>query len=432
MAGPDAGRAERTDGPEHYRLIVVGAGFAGASAVRDLRSDGFAPDETLLIDAFSQYTYRPLIHEVASGSLSPKSVLSRNAALCRGRARFLQAHVAELSPKLRRLRTGDGAQFSYDYLVLATGASPARPPEEFAGHFQLFWSLDDALKLRSELARVWEAATAPEGLVDKADSTVAIVGGGTTGVELACEVGALFRELRRRSGPARRPASGRPRVVLLEGSERLMGWLDPYFHRTALRRLGELGVEVRLSALVEEAGPAEVVLPDGPLAARTKVWAAGLAVGGLASGLPGERDSSGRLRVTRHLTVPDHPEIYVIGDASVHEDRRHGPLPPTASVAVQQGPFVARDLARRAAGRRERPGYEHFDRGYVVGLGPGDAVAEALGRKFSGRAAHALYRSVLLFYLRGRERRALALADWSLGRLGRLGFRGQSSVIRGS
>ncbi|MDN5698376.1 MAG: hypothetical protein L0G70_10435, partial [Rubrobacter sp.] len=134
------------------------------------------------------------------------------------------------------------------------------------------------------------------------------------------------------------------------------------------------------------------------------------------------RDGSGRARVNEYLTLPERPEIYVPGDAGVYAAPRHGPLPPTASVAVQQGPWVARDLERRLLGRERRP-FRYFDRGYVVSLGPENAVAEAAGARFSGAKAQALYRSIFLYYLRGRRARLMAGADWSMERaMGRLGF----------
>jgi NADH dehydrogenase len=133
--------------------------------------------------------------------------------------------------------------------------------------------------------------------------------------------------------------------------------------------------------------------------------------------------------VGEHLTLADHPEVYVLGDAGVYTDPRLGPLPPTASVAVQQGPWVARDLKRRLRGaesKRGRPPFRFFDRGYVVSLGPESAVADAVGLRLRGPAAQALYRSVLLYYMKSRRDRILTGADWAMERtLGRVGFGSQ-------
>lgn len=418
------GGGDATSVKKSYRLVVVGAGFAGASLIKNLPPALRLSGETLLVDRSDEYTYLPLIHEVSVGRLGPKTVSSPVRPICANRSDFLKAKVTGVSLDEKVLHTS-GGDVSYEYLAVATGAGAAPPPEALAPHFRLFWSLEDALGLHSDLAALWDATTGPRGLQEDGDATVAIVGGGATGVELAGEVATLFQYLEGRAGLATRP-SERPKVVLLEATDRLMGWLDPYFHETAVKSLAALGVEVRTGSRVEEADAGGITTKEGYLPASVRLWTAGLEIGGLAAAMPGERDPSGRLHLSPHLTLPGHPEVYVLGDAGVHRDRRHGPLPPTASVAVQQGPFAARDLGRRVGDygrdRERRPAFEHFDRGYVVSLGPEDAVADALGRKFSGPAAQALYRSVLLFYLGSRARRALATSEWAIERLGRLGF----------
>jgi NADH dehydrogenase len=245
-------------------------------------------------------------------------------------------------------------------------------------------------------------------------------------VEVAAEVAALFAYLGKRSH--RRP-SEEPRVVLLEATHRLMDWLDPYFDSVARRTLSGLGVEVRLNTPIETASAEGVLAGEYWLKAATRVWTAGVEASPLARDLPGQHDAAGRSHVGEHLTLPDHPEVYVLGDAGVYTDARLGPLPPTASVAVQQGPWAARDLKRRLRGaksKRGRPPFRFFDRGYVVSLGPESAVADAVGLRLRGPAAQALYRSVLLYYMKSRRDRILTGADWAMERtLGRVGFGSQ-------
>lgn len=393
-------------GRRRARIVVVGAGFAGASLVgalpRSLRR------ETLLVDRRSRFDYVPLIHEVAAGRLHPDNVRHRIPPPGTEGCGFLHANVTGLDLENKTLAT-DAGEVEYEHLVVATGSSASPPPEEFAGHFRRFRSVEDAVGLRDEVSRVWRNGQ---------EITVAIAGGGTTGVELAAEIGHLMRYLKRRTA-----RSTVARVVLLEASDTLMGWLDPYFHRVAKKSLERLGVEVRLNSPVEDADGESVRVGDSRIPADVRVWTAGHEVSGIAAKLPGERDKAGRLRVEDRLTVPNHPEVYLLGDAGVYEDPRHGPLPPTASVAVQQGPFAARDLTRRLRdAAMKRPAFDFLDRGYIVSLGPKDAAAEAFGAKFSGPAAHALYRSVLLYYLKDRGGRVLTSADWAMERIGRLGF----------
>lgn len=393
-------------GGRRSQIVVVGAGFAGASLLASLPRS--LRRETLLVDGNQDFDFVPLIHEVAAGRLHPSNVKRPIPPPGTEDCEFLQTSATGLNLENKTLKT-DSGDVRYEYLVVATGSVASPPPESFARHFRRFWSLQDAVELRDGISQIWR---------EERSATVTIVGGGTTGVELAAEMGHLTRYLKRRA-----PRHAAAKVVLLEASQTLMGWLDPYFHRVAMKSLERLGVEVRLKSPVEGADEESVEVRGSRIPSDVRVWTAGHEVSGLAAELPGERDEAGRLRVGERLTIPDHPEVYLLGDAGVYEDSRHGPLPPTASVAVQQGPFAARDLTRRIRDpQNKRPAFDFFDRGYIVSLGPNDAAAEALGAKFSGPAAHALYRSVLLYYLRNRGGRALTTADWAMERIGRLGF----------
>ena len=402
------------------RVVVVGAGFAGASFIRNLPPSLRRPGETLLIDRAEEYPFIPLIHEVAVGRIHPDSLRSPIPPLCEGRCDFLKAEVRGIDLEERTLETSSG-KIGYEYLVLAAGSGAALPPDGLAPHFQPFWTLEDALLLRGALNEAWRTATSRSPATRPGELTVAIAGGGATGVELAAEVAALFAYLRKRT-----TRSLEPRVVLFEAEDRLIGWLDRYYHEVAVDHLTRMGVEVRLNAPVEEADEEGLRAGDEWLPARLRVWAAGIDVSDLVKTLPGEHGATGRVEVDAHLNLPGEEGVYVLGDAGLYEDPRHGALPPTASVAVQQGPWAARDLGRRLRDKvtpDERPPFDFFNRGYVVSLGPESAVAEALGIRLKGSAAQALYRSVLLYYLKGRRGRVLTSADWAMERtLGRVGF----------
>lgn len=400
------------------RVVVVGAGFAGSSLLRNLPPVLRRPGGTLLVDRAREHPFIPLLHEVAVGRVHPDSVRFPIAGLCDRRCEFLNAEVTGADLARRTLETTSGT-VEYEYLVLTPGSGAARPPADMREHFQLFWTLEDALRLRSDLAGAWHEAVAPGAAPRPGGLTVAIAGGGATGVELAAEISTLFRYLGKRS--LRRPAA-EPRVVLLEATDRLLGWLAPYFHQVALKELGRLGVEVRLNSPVERADERGVVTGGARLDARVRIWTTGIEAPPLIRGLPGDHDPAGRVAVDTHLTLPGHPEVYVLGDAAAYEAPDSGILPPTASAAVQQGPWAARDLGRRIPGRK-RPPFEFFDRGYVVSLGPESAVGEAVGVRLRGPAAQALYRSVFLYYLKRSRDRVLTGADWAMERtLGRVGF----------
>ncbi len=421
------GRGPNATPPAGARVVIVGAGFAGGSFLRNLPPALQRPGETLLVDRGEEYAFIPLIHEVAVGRVHPASVRTPITPNADASYAVLRAEATGVDLQNSTLLTSSGG-IKYRYLVLAPGSVAAPPPEGLSDHFQTFWSITDALRLRDELNEAWHAALRREALPSDG-LTLAIVGGGATGVELAAEVAALFDYLRKRT--ARVPVE-EPRVVLLEATDRLMGWLDPYFHEVAVEELTRLGVEVRLNARVTDANEEGVEAGGEWLPAAMRVWATGIRANPLIRDLPGEHDDAGRAPVDEHLALPKHPEVYVLGDGGVYEHPRLGPLPPTASVAVQQGPYVARDVERRLRGvpeTRRRP-FEFFDRGYVVSLGPESGVADPLGVKIKGRAAQALYRSVFLYYMKSSRGRLLTGADWAMERtLGRVGFdSGQSPV----
>ncbi|MGF1472656.1 MAG: NAD(P)/FAD-dependent oxidoreductase [Rubrobacteraceae bacterium] len=400
------------------RIVVVGAGFAGSSFIRSLPPGLRNSGETLLVDRAREYPFIPLVHEVAVGRIHPNSIRFPIESLCNNRCEFLNIGVTGVDPENRTLETPSG-KIGYEYLILAAGSGAARPPENLSEHFQLFWTLEDALRLRSALNEAWQTVVAPGAQPEPGALTVAIVGGGATGVELAAEIAALFEYLEKRS--SRRPAE-KPRVVLLEATGRLLGWLDPYFHQVALDELGKLGVEVRLDTPVEEADAGGLRVGEDWLAAGTRVWATGIEVSPMIRELSGDQDPAGRVAVDAHLTLPGYPEIYVLGDSGLYEDLRYGVLPPTASVAVQQGPWAAQDVERRILGKA-RPPFSYFNRGYAVSLGPESAVADPLGVRLRGPAAQALYRSIFLYYLKRTRDRVLATSDWAMERtLGRVGF----------
>jgi NADH:ubiquinone reductase (H+-translocating) len=414
--GQDSNAAQ----PAGARVVVVGAGFAGGSFLRNLPPALRRPGETLLVDRGEEYAFIPLIHEVAVGRVHPDSIRTPIAPNTDASYNVLRAEVTGVDLQNNTLRTSSGP-IKYSYLVLAPGSIVAPPPEGLSEYFQTFWSLADALELRGALNRAWHALLSREAL-PSGGLTVAIVGGGATGVELAAEIAALFDYLRKRT--ARVPAE-KPRVVLLEATDRLMSWLDPYFHDVAVEELTRLGVEIRLNSPVTDADAEGVEAGNERLPAAMRVWDTGIRANPLVRDLPGKHDEAGRVSVSEHLTLPGHPEVYVLGDGCVYEHPRLGPLPPTASVAVQQGPYVARDVERRLRGvpdERRRP-FEFFNRGYVVSLGPESGVADPLGVKIKGRAAQALYRSVFLYYMKSSRGRLLTGADWAMERtLGRVGF----------
>jgi NADH dehydrogenase len=423
------GRGDETL-PDSARVVVVGNGFAGSSFLRSLPAALRRPGETLLVSREEEYVFTPLIHEVAVGRVHPDSVRTAIARDGVTPYSFLRAEATGVDLRKKMLLTSSGP-VKYHYLVLAPGSVAIPPPGRLLEYVQTFWSLSNALRLRDSLNEAWGMALRgeqrPSGL------TVVLIGGGTTGVELAAEIAVLFDYLRKR---AVRASAIETKVVLLEKTNRLMGWLNPYFHEVALKELSRLGVEVRLNTPVTAANEEGIRAGGEWLPAATRVWVTGVQANLLLKDLPVEHDTMGRARVSERLTLSDHPEVYILGDGSVYEHPRLGSLPPTAAVAVQQGPWAARDVGLRVRNipeKKRRP-FNFSDRGHVVSLGPERAIASPLGVKLKGRTAQALYRSVLLYYMKRRRERLFTVADWAMEQgLGRLGFdlSGQQSAING-
>lgn len=415
---PKDGRVVNTT-PAGARVVVVGAGFAGGSFLRNLPAALKKPGETLLIERGEEYAFVPLIHEVATGRVHPDSIRTPITPSREDTYGFLKAEVNSVDLPNKTLFTSSGP-VKYRFLVLAPGSIPVAPPARISEHFQTFWRLDDALQLRSSLNEAWRTSmrgeSPPRGML-----TAAIVGGGATGVELAAEIAVLFEYLKKRTICT--PAEN-PRVVLFEKTDRLMGWLDRYFHEVALEELSRLGVEVRLNTPVRASDEKGVEAGGEWLPAATRVWVTGIRANPLVRNLPGEHDPSGRAYLNGHLTLPNYPEVYVPGDGGVRQHPHPDSSPPTAAAAVQQGPYVAHDIGLRIGNtpeKRRRP-FEFVDRGYLVSLGPESAVGNPLGFKLRGHIAQALYRSVLLYYMVSRGR-FLTGADWAMERaLGRVGF----------
>src|SRR4051794_29356410 len=295
-------------------MVVVGSGFAGGSFLRNLPLRLRQPGETLLVDHGDRYTFIPLIHEVAVGRVHPDSVLTPIAPEIDAPYDFLRTAATGVDLQNNILLTPSGP-IKYRYLVLAPGSVAKPPPEEFSEYFQTFWSLADALRLRSMLNEAWRAALRQESFL-LGGLTIAIVGGGATGVELAAEIAVLFGYLRKRT--ARAPVE-KPRVVLLEATNRLVGWLDTYFHEVAVEELTRLGVEVWLNSPLTEANEEGVKAGDEWLPAATRVWTTGVQANPLIRNLPGEHDEAGRVLVSDYLTLPGHPEVYVLGDSGIYE-----------------------------------------------------------------------------------------------------------------
>jgi NADH dehydrogenase len=410
-----------------HRVVVVGAGFGGIAAARALRN---TPVDVVIVDAHNFHTFQPLLYQVATAGLDTDDIASAVRGIFRRQHNVdvVLGRVAAVDIERRTLTITDHPPLAYDTLVLAAGAVSA--DYGIAGvreHAIGLKSMADALAVRDRVLRSFERAAAQPELVDDGLLTVAIVGGGPTGVELAGGTQELFSRVLRRDFPSL--DLRRSRVVLIEAADRLLGPFAPHLGDKALRTLRSRGVEVVLGTGVDRiegtAGEppsvaGAVVLSDGRrIPAGTIVWATGVTAAPLAQRLidadPAVQTTrGGRIVVGPDLTLPGHPEVFVIGDiAASRDDQGHGDLlPQVAQPAIQGGRYAARAIGARLAGTTTEP-FRYRDKGSMATIGRNAAVCEfPNGWTLSGRLGWMAWLGLHLIELVGFRNRANVLVNW--------------------
>jgi NADH:ubiquinone reductase (H+-translocating) len=393
------------------RVVIVGAGFGGLRVARGLRG---APVDVTILDKHNYHTFIPLLYQVATAGLEPEAIahpVRRIVSAPNVRFRLAEVTGVDLD---NRLVHSDNGEFPYDFLVLAAGSvTNFFGLESVARHAATLRELDEAETVRDRVLAAFESAAAETNAERRgALMTTVIVGGGPTGVEMA---GALA-ELRRHVLPRDFPELdiSQARILLLEAGDRLLEAMPEGMQRKALEKLREMGVEVRVGARVVAADEDGVGLADGVrIDAGAVIWVAGLRASPLAQALSGAvLGKGGRMIVSRSLSLPDHPKVYVIGDMA-HGGGPDGPAHPMlAPVAIQQGDLVGSNIVRQLEGRKPRP-FKYKDPGTMVTIGRASAVARVYGVPVSGFLAWVLWLTVHIVWLIGFRNRALVLVNWA-------------------
>ena len=326
-------------------------------------------------------------------------------------ASVLLADVVGIDVARREVRLADGA-LPYDFLILAAGAGHA-----YFGHDA--WekdapglkTLEDAIEIRRRILLAFERAEREtDPAVRRELLTFVIVGGGPTGVELAGAIAEISRHVIVSDFRSIDPREAR--IVLVEAGPRLLPALRPASSGTAAATLARLGVEVRVGTPVTDVDARGVSIGGERLDARTVVWAAGVAASPLARSLGVPLDRAGRVPVEPDLSIPGHPEVFVIGDLSVYTHQTGRPLPGLSPVAMQQGRAAARSIRATLAGH-PRHRFHYVDKGTMAVIGRSEAVAEIAGLRFSGLVAWLLWCFVHIFYLIGFRNRAIVMIEWA-------------------
>lgn len=396
-------------GTTRPRVVIVGAGFGGLEAARALRH---APVRVTVIDQTNHHVFQPLLYQVATAELSPADISAPIRGVLRHQenAEVLLGKVTGIDVARRVVEIGR-QWVPYDMLVLATGAGQSYfGHEEWTRYAPGLKTTGDATAIRQRILLAFEAAEMerdPEA--QRALMTFVVVGGGPTGVELAGAIAELARKALRADFRHIDPTSAQ--VVLVEALERILPTFSPRLARRAAHMLARLGVTVRTNAPVEHVNANGVVIGGQRLAARTVIWAAGVHASPAGEWLGAATDRAGRVLVDTDLSVPDHPEIFVVGDtASVRQDGH--PLPGVAAVAKQEGRHVARVISARATGSPPSLPFRYHDRGSLATIGRAYAVGTFGNVELSGLPAWLVWAGVHLAYLIGFRNRALVLFQW--------------------
>ncbi len=404
-----------------HRIVIVGGGFGGLFTARRLRK---ADAQVTLIDRRNFHLFQPLLYQVATGALSPANIAAPlRAVLKRQRnARVLMGEVVDIDVAGRRVVLSDG-EVPYDTLVVATGSR-----HFYFGHPE--WedrapglkTVEDATEIRRRVLLAFETAERePDPQKKQALLTFIVVGGGPTGVELSGAIAELARHALRRNFRSIDPASAR--VLLVEGADRVLPPYAPVLSAKAERALERLGVTVWKGSLVNDIEPGFVTIRRGDrserVPAHTILWAAGVQASRLGQVLGkatgAEVDRIGRILVGPDLTLPGHPEIFVIGDLANCSHQTGKPLPGVAPVAMQQGEYVARLIMSRLRGTPSTEPFHFRDPGSMATIGRAAAVVDLGWVRFDGFLAWLAWLFIHLINIIQFENRWLIMAQWVWG-----------------
>lgn len=403
---PAATRSAETAAPH---VVILGGGFAGLTAARALRKERV---RVTVVDRRNHHLFQPLLYQVATAALNPGDIAYPIRAVVRHQhnTRTILARVDGIDAARRRVLLDEGA-LDYDYLIVATGATHSY----FGNDAWERWApglktVEDALEVRRRVLSAFEAAeraTDPKAL--PAMLTFVVVGAGPTGVELAgalSEIGRLTVARDFRNFDPRKL-----RVLLVEAADRVLPPFAPKLSASAQEQLERLGVEVRTSARVTRIDHEGVWLGDEHVPARTVLWAAGVAASPLGKSLDAPLDRAGRVLVQPDLSVPGHPEIFVVGDL-MHVEQGGKPVPGVAPAAIQSGRAAARNVAALARGRSTRP-FRYVDKGSLATIGRAKGVGTVAGLTFTGFLAWWVWWLVHIAYLIGFRNRIVVMLSWA-------------------
>ncbi len=394
---------------ERARVVIVGAGFGGLTAARTFRK---AEVDVTLVDRHNHHLFQPLLYQVATAALNPSDIASPIRRILRRQknVEILLAEVTGIDAEGRAVVLSEG-RLPFDYLIVAAGATHAYfGHDEWASFAPGLKSIDDALSIRRKILYAFEAAERENDPSERtAWLTFVVVGGGPTGVELAGALSEIARHALARDFRHIDPTLAK--VLLLEGSPRILTAFDPVLSEKAEKQLEHLGVEVRTHAVVTNIDENGVSLGPTRIEARTVLWAAGVAASPLGKSLGVPLDRAGRVKVNPDLTIPGHDTIYVIGDlASIEQDGK--PVPGVAPAAIQEAGHAAENILLSLQ-KKQRAPFHYIDKGSLATIGRAAGVAQIGRVKLSGGIAWVAWLFVHIIFLIGFRNRFVVLFSWA-------------------
>jgi len=394
------------------RVLILGGGFGGVGAAQKLEK---ADADVVLVDRHDYHTFQPLLYQLATGLLETTAVgHSLRDLLSRHENTVIhKTSVSSIDLEQKTVAFSEIEPISYDYLVLGLGAEvnffgTAGAPD----HAFPMYTLPHAVRLKNHLLERWEAADRDPSLIEDGALNVVVVGGGPTGVETAGAIAELYRGDFAKDYHGVDPEAAK--IILVEAGPELFAMFEPNLREYAEKALTGRDVEVKTGEAVASVEPTKVTLKSGEeIKAHTLVWGAGLQGNPLVQSLGIELQRGNRIAVGPDLTLPDRPEVYVVGDvAAITDAKTEQVLPQLGSVALQSGEHAGEAIADRIAGKEPKP-FEYKDKGTMATIGRGAAVVQFLGGKtMTGKKAQVAWGAVHLALLPTNEDRAKAVVSW--------------------
>ncbi len=394
-------------------VLILGGGFAGVGAAQQL---GKADAEVVLVDKHDYHTFQPMLYQLATGVIETTGVghSLRDLVKDQGNVTVHQTSVTAIDLEAGEVQFAEMAPLGYDYLVLGLGAEVNFfGADGAADHAFPMYTLPDAVRLKDHVLACWEAADKNPTLIEEGTLNIVVVGGGPTGVESAGALAELYRAVFARDYP--NIPQDKVRIVLVEAGPEVFSMFKPDIRAYTEKALKERTVEVMTGETVASVSPTRVTLKSGAvLDAHTLVWGAGLQGNRLVQSLGLELVRGNRIAVDPDLTIPGHPEVYVLGDiAAITDEKTKHVLPQLGSVALQSGEHAGKAIAQRLEGKAPKP-FRYRDKGTMATIGRGAAVVQTLrGKTIKGKAAQLAWGTVHLALLPTNEDRAKAVVDWS-------------------